>query len=70
MPMGVTFTAAGDPVEVAWQGNADYAVFHADGSVNDRLAQDDTITLTNAIGDSFRVVINQVTGRVQVLEGP
>jgi len=70
MPMGVTFTGAGDPVEVTWQGNADFAVFHPDGSVNDRLAQDDTITLTNAIGDAFRVVINQVTGRVQVLEGP
>ena len=70
LPMGVTFTGgAGDPVEPAWQGNADYAVFHPDGSINDRLAQDDTITLTNAIGDSFRVVINQVTGRVQVLEG-
>lgn len=70
MPMGVTFTAAGDPVEVTWQGNDDYAVFHPDGSVNDRLAQDDTITLTNAIGDSFRVLIHQVTGRVQVLQGP
>ena len=70
MPMGVTFTApVGDPIELAWQGNDDWAVFHPDGSVNDRLAQDDEITLTNAIGDSFRAVINQVTGRVQVLEG-
>ncbi len=70
MPMGVTFTApVGDPIELSWQGNADWAVFHPDGSVNDRLAQDDEITLTNAIGDSFRAVINQVTGRVQVLEG-
>ena len=70
LPMGVTFTGgAGDPIEPAWQGNNDTAVFHPDGSVNDRLAQDDTVTMTNAIGDSFRVVVNQVTGRVQVLEG-
>lgn len=69
MPMGVTFTAPGDPVELSWQGNADWAVFHPDGSVNDRLAQDDDVTLTNAIGDSFRAAINQVTGRVLVLEG-
>ena len=70
MPMGVTFTAPlGDPIELTWQGNDDWAVFHPDGSVNDRLAQDDEITLTNVGGDSFRAVINQVTGRVQVLEG-
>ena len=70
LPMGVSFTGgAGDPIEPAWQGNNDVAVFHPDGSINDRLAQDDTTWLTNAIGDSFRVVINQVTGRVQVLEG-
>jgi len=70
MPMGVTFTApVGDPIELSWQGNDDWAVFHPDGSVNDRLAQDDEITLTNAIGDSFRASINQVTGRVQVLPG-
>ena len=70
MPMGVTFTTtAGGPLELTWQGNDDWAVFHPDGSVNDRLAQDDEITLTNAIGDAFRAVMNQVTGRVQVLEG-
>ncbi len=69
MPMGVTFTAPGDPIELSWQGNADWAVFHPDGSVNDRLAQDDDITLTNAGGDAFRASMNQVTGRVQVLEG-
>jgi len=70
LPMGVTFTTSlGDPIELSWQGNDDFAVFHPDGSVNDRLAQDDEITLTNAMGESFRVVINQVTGRVQVVEG-
>ena len=70
LPQGVTFTdPIDDPIELSWQGNDDYAVFHPDGSVNDRLAQDDTITLTNSIGDSFRIVMNQVTGRVQVLEG-
>ncbi len=70
LPVGVTFTdPIDDPIELAWQGNADVAVFHPDGSVNDRLAQDDTITLTNSIGDSFRIVMNQMTGRVQVLEG-
>ncbi len=70
LPQGVTFTdPIDDPIELSWQGNVDVAVFHPDGSVNDRLAQDDTITLTNSIGDSFRIVMNQVTGRVQVLEG-
>ena len=70
LPMGVSFTdPIDDPIELSWQGNNDVAVFHPDGSVNGRLAQDDEITLTNAIGDSFRIVVNQVTGRVQVLEG-
>lgn len=70
LPQGVTFTdPIDDPIELSWQGNVDVAVFHPDGSINDRLAQDDTITLTNSIGDSFRIVMNQVTGRVQVLEG-
>jgi len=70
LPFGVTFTdPVDDPIELSWSGNDDVAVFHPDGSVNTRLAQDDEITLTNSIGDSFRVVINQVTGRVQVLEG-
>ena len=70
LPQGVTFTdPIDDPIELSWQGNLDVAVFHPDGSLNDRLAQDDTITLTNSIGDSFRIVMNQVTGRVQVLEG-
>jgi len=70
LPFGVTFTdPIDDPIELSWAGNADFAVFHADGSVNDRLAQEDEITMTNAIGDSFRVVMNQVTGRVTVREG-
>ena len=69
MPMGVTFTAPGDPIELSWQGNADWAVFHPDGSVNDRLAQDDDVTVTNVAGYAFRTSINQVTGRVQVIEG-
>ena len=70
LPFGVTFTdPIDDPIELTWSGNVDVAVFHPDGSINDRLAQDDEITLTNAIGDSFRVVVNQVTGRVVVLEG-
>ncbi len=70
LPMGVTFTdPIDDPIELSWQGNDDVAVFHPDGSVNDRLAQDDVITLTNVKGFSFRILMNQVTGRVQVLEG-
>jgi prepilin-type N-terminal cleavage/methylation domain-containing protein len=70
LPFGVSFTdPIDDPIELTWGGNDDVAVFHADGSVNGRLAQDDEITMTNAIGDSFRVVMNQVTGRVIVLEG-
>jgi prepilin-type N-terminal cleavage/methylation domain-containing protein len=70
LPFGVSFTdPIDDPIELTWNGTADVAVFHADGSVNGRLAQEDEITMTNAIGDSFRVVMNQVTGRVTVLEG-
>jgi Tfp pilus assembly protein FimT len=70
LPFGVTFTdPVDDPIELSWSGNDDVAVFHPDGSVNGRLAQEDEITLTNAIGDSFRVVMNQVTGRITVLEG-
>ena len=70
LPLGVTFTdPIDDPIELTWSGNVDVAVFHPDGSMNDRLAQDDEITLTNAIGDSFRVAVNQVTGRMVVLEG-
>jgi len=70
LPFGVTFTdPIDDPIELTWNGNDDVAVFHPDGAVNGRLAQEDEITMTNAIGDSFRVTINQVTGRVQVLEG-
>ena len=70
LPFGVTFTdPIDDPIELTWSGNNDVAVFHADGSVNGRLAQEDEITLTNSIGDSFRVVMNQVTGRITVLEG-
>lgn len=70
LPFGVSFTdPIDDPIELTWSGNEDVAVFHADGSINNRLAQDDEITLTNSIGDSFRVVMNQVTGRVIVLEG-
>jgi prepilin-type N-terminal cleavage/methylation domain-containing protein len=70
LPFGVSFTdPIDDPIELTWSGNDDVAVFHADGAVNGRLAQDDEITITNAGGDSFRVVMNQVTGRVQVLEG-
>ncbi|MGD8330915.1 MAG: GspH/FimT family protein [Acidobacteriota bacterium] len=70
LPFGVTFTdPVDDPIELSWNGNDDVAVFHPDGAVNGRLAQEDEITMTNSIGDSFRVTINQVTGRVQVLEG-
>ena len=70
LPFGVSFTdPIDDPIELVWSGNNDVAVFHADGSINGRLAQDDEITMTNNIGDSFRVVMNQVTGRMQVLEG-
>ncbi len=70
LPFGVSFTdPIDDPIELTWSGNDDVAVFHADGSINGRLAQDDEITMTNAIGDSFRVVMNQVTGRVIVVEG-
>lgn len=69
LPMGVTFTGgAGDPIEPVFNGNDDVLVFHPDGSVNDRLAQTDVIWMTNAIGDSFQVTVNQVTGRVQVVE--
>lgn len=69
LPMGVTFTGgAGDPIEPAFGGDADVLVFHPDGSVNDRLAQTDTIWMTNAIGDSFQITVNQVTGRVEVVE--
>lgn len=70
LPFGVTFTdPIDDPIELTWFGNDDVAVFHPDGSINARLAQDDEITMTNSIGDSYRVVMNQVTGRVVVLEG-
>lgn len=70
LPFGVTFTdPIDDPIELTWSGNDDVAVFHPDGAINNRLAQDDEITMTNAIGDSFRVVMNQVTGRINVLEG-
>ncbi len=70
LPFGVSFTdPIDDPIELTWSGNVDVAVFHPDGSMNDRLAQDDEITLTNSIGDSFRVMVNQVTGRMVVLEG-
>lgn len=70
LPFGVTFTdPIDDPIELTWSGNDDVAVFHADGAINGRLAQEDEITLTNAIGDSFRVVMNEVTGRITVLEG-
>ncbi len=70
LPFGVTFTdPVDDPIELTWAGNADVAVFHPDGSVNGSLAQLDEITMTNAIGDSFRVTLNQVTGRIGVLEG-
>ncbi len=70
LPLGVTFTdPIDDPIELTWAGTDDVAVFHPDGSVNNRLAQVDEITLTNGRGDSFRVAMNQVTGRVEVLEG-
>jgi len=70
LPFGVTFTdPIDDPIELTWSGNDDVAVFHPNGAVNGSLAQEDEITVTNAIGDSFRVVMNQVTGRVTVLEG-
>ena len=70
LPFGVTFSdPIDDPIELTWSGNDDVAVFHPNGSVNGSLAQEDEITLTNAIGDSFRVVMNQVTGRITVLEG-
>jgi len=69
LPMGVTFTGgAGDPIQPAFNGDNDVLVFHPDGSVNDRLAQTDLIWMTNAIGDSFQVTVNQVTGRVDVVE--
>ena len=70
LPFGVTFTdPIDDPIELTWNGNADVAVFHPDGAVNGRLAQEDEITITNASGFSFRVVMNQVTGRITVVEG-
>ena len=70
LPQGVTFTSTlGDPIQLSFAGDADVAVFHPDGSVNDRLAQDSLVFLTNIRGEAFRVIINQVTGRVQVLEG-
>lgn len=70
LPFGVSFTdPIDDPIELTWSGNDDVAVFHPDGSINNRLAQDDEITMTNNSGVSFRVVMNQVTGRVIVLEG-
>jgi len=70
LPFGVTFTdPIDDPIELSWGGNADVAVFHADGSINGRLAQENEITMTNASGFSFRVILNQVTGRVTSMEG-
>jgi prepilin-type N-terminal cleavage/methylation domain-containing protein len=70
LPFGITFTdPIDDPIELTWNGNADVAVFHPDGAVNGRLAQENEITITNANGFSFRVVMNQVTGRITVLEG-
>jgi prepilin-type N-terminal cleavage/methylation domain-containing protein len=70
LPQGVTFSSTlGDPIQLAFGGNPDEAIFHPDGSINDRLAQDDAIFLTNIRGEAFRVIVNQVTGRVQVLEG-
>jgi prepilin-type N-terminal cleavage/methylation domain-containing protein len=70
LPQGVTFSSTlGDPVQLAFGGNPDVAIFHPDGSINDRLAMDNPVFLTNIRGEVFRVVINQVTGRVQVLEG-
>jgi prepilin-type N-terminal cleavage/methylation domain-containing protein len=70
LPQGVTFSSTlGDPIQFAFGGNPDEAVFHPDGSINDRLAQDDVVFLTNIRGEAFRVLVNQVTGRVQVLEG-
>ena len=70
LPFGVTFTdPIDDPIELSWSGNDDVAVFHADGSINGRLAQEDEITLTNNSGTSFRVIMNQVTGRVISMAG-
>ncbi len=70
LPQGVTFSSTlGDPIQLAFGGNPDIAIFHPDGSVNDRLAQDNPVFLTNIRGEAFRVIINQVTGRVRVLEG-
>jgi len=70
LPQGVTFSSTlGDPIQLSFAGNPDVAIFHPDGSVNDRLAQDNAVFLTNIRGEAFRVTVNQVTGRVQVLEG-
>ena len=70
LPQGVTFSSTlGDPIQLAFGGNPDIAIFHPDGSINDRLAQDDPVFLTNIRGEAFRVIVNEVTGRVRVLEG-
>lgn len=70
LPFGVTFTdPIDDPIELSWDANDDVAVFHPDGSINERWAQDDEITVSNNSGDVFRVSLNQVTGRIAVLEG-
>lgn len=68
LPFGVTFSDAGDPITLSFEGNDDWAVFHPDGSMNDRLAVGDNITLTNSMGERFRASINRVTGRVEITE--
>lgn len=64
LPQGVTFSASGggDAVDAP----NDELIFHPDGSVNDRLVQDDTIHLTGSNDETFRVIVNRATGRVSV----
>lgn len=70
LPERVTFQAPGDadPVEFSFGGEEDVIVFHADGSLNDRLAEDDEIYLRSGFGDRFRVVVNKATGRTDIDE--
>lgn len=70
LPTGVTFgtSDASDPIDLSFSGTEDVAVFHPDGTMNDRLAQDDAITIRNTLGDTFVVTVNRATGQVEVTE--
>lgn len=70
LPERVTYQAPGDadPVEMAFGAEEDVIVFHPDGSLNDRLAEEEAVYLRSTFGDRFRVVVNKATGRTDIEE--